>query len=280
MLSHPRLPAAAFLAAALSAATAAPAAAAGFNIELDFSTSTDATSDQILAFTMAGEFWSSVITGYSDAAAGAFIGDLETAVTIAYDDGPGGTLASAGPTTVLTGADYVYAASGVMNFDSADIDGWSFDQTLAIAIHEMAHVIGFGILWNINDVYTFNSGEYVGAEALSWYQTLYDPAATYVPVELGGGSGTANGHWDEAWAAGVYALMTGYIHLPWELTYVSLASFSDIGYEVVSYEVFQDELADLRTEAFLASVPLPPAAAALLAGLIPFAAHARRARGA
>ena len=68
-------------------------------------------------------------------------------------------------------------------------------------------------------------------------------AETFVPVELGGGPGTANGHWDErdggacctgftnsAGQDATFELMTGWLNAPVFLSQTTIQSFVDIGY--------------------------------------------------
>jgi len=77
--------------------------------------------------------------------------------------------------------------------------------------HEIGHALGIGTLWEDNEVYNDGDGgtgnrtlaggtpgQYMGAAALAAYQVEFDLTATFVPVELDGGPGTANGHWNEA----------------------------------------------------------------------------------
>ena len=64
------------------------------------------------------------------------------------------------------------------------------------AYYEMAHVLGFGTR-EYNGVYQDEAG-YTGVNALEQWRTEFGQTnATYIPIELGGGSGTADGHWDE-----------------------------------------------------------------------------------
>ena len=276
---------AATAAAAASAALllcAGPAAAAGFTITVDTSGSDAMSEDQLWAFETAAAFWSSVIEDYSNPFAAAQLDGILIDAQVSAIDGPSGILAQAGPTSVGWYGGY-YADEGVMIFDSADYGGTDFttEEFLAVVLHEMAHVIGFGILWEYWGAYADGSGQYTGAEALSWYQSLYDPGAAYIPVELDGGAGTANGHWDEGWAGDAYALMTGYLNLPVHITYVTLASFADIGYDVVDDATFLaavDALNAAVPPSEAAAVPLPAPALALLAGLGCFAAMRPRAR--
>jgi hypothetical protein len=107
-------------------------------------------------------------------------------------------------------------------------------------------VIGFGTLWTLNGLYVDGSGQYTGANALATYRTEFNqPAATFVPVELGGGSGTANGHWNEVDGGGGNTgivdslnrdmkneLMTGWLNSPTFVSLTTINSFKDLGYVV------------------------------------------------
>lgn len=160
-------------------------------------------------------------------------------------DGSGGVLGQGGPDDGVVSGNFSYATTGIMRFDIADLASMESDGTLgAVILHEMAHVIGFGTIWNIGsylnsmfagtqNVYVNGTGRYTGAWALNEYRNEFDPNATYVPVELGGGSGTANAHWDEQWAGGKGELMTGTLDLPSTLSRTTIASFADIGYKTI-----------------------------------------------
>ena len=130
------------------------------------------------------------------------IGDNLSSMFINADvepiDGSGGILGSAGPTELVNDGSVWLTTHGNMRFDVADMADLAADGTLEdVILHEMVHVIGMGTLWNANNLYINNSGQYTGANGLAQYQIEFDSAATSVPVELDGGAGTANGHWDE-----------------------------------------------------------------------------------
>jgi hypothetical protein len=204
-----------------------------------------------------------VITGYQGSSS---LAGLTVSATGLAIDGVGGVLGSAAWDTGVYAGAYAYATTGHMSFDSADINamiaGGSFTDVIK---HEMAHVIGFGTLWALNGVYVNGTGAFTGAHALSTYRTEYkQPAATFVPVELGGGGGTANGHWNEVDGGSgltglangqgrdmAFELMTGWLNEPSYLSRTTIASFQDIGYTVLQ----------------AAAVPEPPAGALMLAGL-------------
>jgi len=221
------------LAASLLLVTALPARATSFDL-LTINYSGD--SQYSSYFAQAESRWEGVISGYK-------VDKGQTGITINASvsaiDGPGKILGQAGVTYIwapptLT-APYLYASQGVMTFDSADISGLGA-SLYDVILHEMAHVIGFGTLWDVsyngsiyNDVLN-NSGQYIGANALEAYQAEFDQLAAYVPVEMSGGVGTAGGHWDEDEMGA--ELMTGWLDYPTFLSNTTRMSFVDIGYEV------------------------------------------------
>jgi hypothetical protein len=77
-----------------------------------------------------------------------------------------------------------------------------------------------------------SGSQYTGHYALDAYRQLSgNGAASYVPLETSGGSGTAGVHWSEA----VFGneLMTGYIAgTPAPLSSLTIAGLRDLGYSV------------------------------------------------
>ena len=218
-------------------------------------------SEQTL-FAAAETFWESVITGY---APGVLLTGITITATGAALDGFGGVLGSAGPSNLTFQGSHFYATTGNMQFDTADIpslvSGGTFDDVVR---HEMGHVLGFGTLWAPNNVYVDGSGRYTGINALASYQTEYNlPLATFVPIELGGGQGTMDGHWDEVNGGGTntgildlqgrdkrFEMMTGWLDTPAHVSNTTVESFRDIGYTVN-----------------VSAVPEPAAILLLLAGI-------------
>lgn len=229
------------LAAAVCCGLATPAAHAGFDITLDL-TGVDASYQSY--FTQAESFWESAITGYQGSIT---LTGLAISAATAPDDGVGGTLGSAGWTTAVPRSGFWFATEGAMNFDEADVANLVQSGLFGDVIrHEMAHVIGFGTLWTHNGVSTDGSGRFTGPAALAEYRSEFNqPSQLWVPVELGGGGGTANGHWDEVNGGGGdtgisdgagrdmrYELMTGWLNGPTFVSRTTVASFADIGYTV------------------------------------------------
>jgi len=129
-------------------------------------------------------------------------------------DGPGGILAFAGPDTML---DFqptnslvdinpvLFPLSSTMVFDVGDSVVTNEDerrQLLETAVHELAHCFGFGTVWAFNGFIGQNATtggltQYIGGEyALAAYRTaINNPVAPFVPLEQGGGPGSALSHW-------------------------------------------------------------------------------------
>jgi len=215
-----------------------------------------ASPSQQALFQQAANYWGNHLIGYQT---GINIPNTVTInASIGSDDGPGGTLAYAGPTYVWNQQytnGYVIAAEGDIFFDTADVPQLESNENLYDVIrHEMAHVLGFGTLWEANGVYITGSGQYTGANALAAWQTEFNqPNATFIPVELEGGPGTAEGHWNENYggsgSTGIVnsaqdditsELMTGWLNTSSFISNTTIMSFADIGYVV-------------------APIPLPPA---------------------
>jgi hypothetical protein len=175
---------------------------------------------------------------------GQLIDDIVIEASLVQIDGEGGVLGQAGP-TLLRGDGYL-PLKGIMEFDAADASYYDslglFDD---IVLHEMVHCLGFGTLWG--DAYldlTADSGggdeRFTGANAnLAYRMGVEDGSiaaddAGYlkgVPIEMGGGAGTAGGHWRES-ALGD-EIMTGYIDGTNLVESVSIAALEDMGYDTV-----------------------------------------------
>ena len=222
-------------------------------------------------FIDAADYWNSTITGYDltyNQSGFVTPHGLTITASVVPIDGPSGILGSAGPrsstyydnapTSNTPTIALFYSTTGLMEFDSADTAALTANNTFyGVVLHEMAHVLGIGTLWtgnnNVNGttypLYTDGSGQYTGPNALAkWRSEFSLPSATYVPVELGGGSGTANGHWNEvdngAGNTGIVSnpggydfsteLMTGWASSSFFVSGVTLGGLDDLGY-IVDY---------------------------------------------
>lgn len=235
-----------------------------FNIQLNY------TGDPtyLPMFENAKSIWEQIIPSYVNGRqTGVDIGGLTITATLGVIDGQGGKLGGGGWTNGLyDDGGFAIATEGTMDFDSADVASLGENLTTVI-LHEMGHVLGLGTIWTYNNLYVDGSGQYTGAYGLEAYrQEFNQPNATFVPVELEGGTGTADSHWDEV-ANGTadtgfisnvsgsdmrYELMTGWLNTdqPYFISELTRATLRDMGYNTVS-----------------AAAPVPETRSILLAGL-------------
>ena len=140
-------------------------------------------------------------------------------------------------------------SQGTIRFNISDTLYNYYDIT-ALAVHEIAHVLGFGVLWyndyeltddipapwnqygegNIID----NYGDYVGINALDAFSDYMGYPQQYIPIENDHGPGSADLHWEEdylAWEIMSYA-QTGDVQ---DLSKITIESLKDIGYDIVEF---------------------------------------------
>ena len=162
-----------------------------------------------------------------------FVDDIVIDASAPFIDGPGGILGQAGPTVVRSGS--FLPARGIMQFDAADLD-FLMEEGLFddVILHEMDHVLGFGTIWELQNLLTgidSSDPRFVGLGATAEYNNIFGVSESDVPVEADFGPGTALSHWDEELFGN--ELMTGFINLgPNPLSRITAASMGDLGYEV------------------------------------------------
>lgn len=194
------------------------------------------TENQKLAFLQAAQKWGSIIHSNLSPAFidGKRIEGISIKASALNLDGPRNQLARAGPTQLRR--DSLLPVTGIMEFDSADLklleeDGRLFD----VIVHEMAHVLGFGTLWEskklLQDIGTHNP-VFVGENAMREYAKLIGANQPIpVPIENSGNLGTRFNHWRESIFG--HELMTGFINNTTNpLSIITVASLQDLGYSL------------------------------------------------
>ena len=222
------------------------------------------------------DFWDDIIDGHQDGVDRTWTLNVDS-----FDSSPVGgliTLGSARPIDLLASNpvagssvsfnQFILAGNGEAQFNTNAAAGALQAVTIR---HEIGHALGIGTLWEDNQVYSDEvannsnrtlaggiAGQYTGANALAAYQAEFDAGATFVPVELDGGPGTANAHWDEQGAGAPTdasgnslddELLTGELSGSAFLSNTTIQSLVDIGFT-------------LETQALI----VPEPSAALLAG--------------
>lgn len=214
--------------------TPTPAASPGeFQIDV---TMTGLTADQQQVVQQAVDRWETIIVGDLPNVVyqGQVIDDLEIDISGVAIDGVGGVLGQASATAYRAASNLPFL--GFIEFDTADVASMQADGSLlSVLEHEIAHVLGFGVIWSDLGLLTGTSTSnprFTGAHATAAYNALFGTNASAVPVESGGGAGTRLSHWSEA----VFGteLMTGWFNAGRSnpLSRITVASMADLGYEV------------------------------------------------
>ncbi|HYC51451.1 MAG TPA: leishmanolysin-related zinc metalloendopeptidase [Gemmatimonadaceae bacterium] len=226
-----------------------------YNIQVRFFGAAMSAEHQAL-FTTAAERISAIITGDQPDvnATGAnisnclgsqqpllneIIDDIVIYAAVEAIDGPGQVLASAGPCFLRSGGGN--AVIGRMRFDAADINNLAGGGNLQdVIMHEMLHVIGLGFsIWDSRGFVTgVGSGDprYTGAEGTAGCVAIggTTSCAASVPLEAGGGAGTANSHWRESTFEN--ELMTGFVDAGGNpISFMTIGALKDLGYEVNTF---------------------------------------------
>jgi len=212
---------------------------AGFDIQIDFvgTSWTQALHD---VFVTAADRLTSLITGdiadVSVRTKGKIINvdDIVITAELGAIDGLYGVLGQAGPTSVRTNGSL--PATAQMKFDIVDVNDMGLTVFSEVVLHEMAHSLGFGSIWDRLGL--VSNGVFTGANANNEYHAMGGSGS--IPVEQDGGSGTAGSHWDEETFGN--ELMTGYINDGQNyFTAMSAASFRDLGYVITpNYSTWAD----------------------------------------
>jgi hypothetical protein len=174
-------------------------------------------------------------------------------------DGPGGTVAQAGPCFTRRegpgGPLTAFSILGGIRFDTADLEVAGSTGTMDdVILHEMMHVLGFGIFWDADDLpYDYleqpSNDMHPEYDAMNTDTHYTGPEGTARFLAIGGGTytggeivpvendtarfsqGSLDGHWRES----VFdeELMSTELDIPANpVSVVTIGQFEDIGYDV------------------------------------------------
>ncbi|MEO7362782.1 MAG: leishmanolysin-related zinc metalloendopeptidase [Gemmatimonadaceae bacterium] len=208
------------------------------------------TPRQRQAVTVAVQRWQRVIAGHVQTSpltepanrcfAGApaineIVEDLLVFVQITAIDGPGNSVARAGPCTVHSPSSLTQM--GLLQLDSADLELLLGQGTLDnMVTHEFGHVLGFGTLWRASFRVLFSGAGtddpfFTGVSARAEFARLFSSyVGNTVPVENTGDVGTRDTHWRRS----VFnnELMQGFSQANMPMSRVTVGSLGDLGYTV------------------------------------------------
>ena len=224
-----------------------------FNIDIDY-VGGPPESRIRAAFEQGVAFWERAITGdeldmdfsanprnnpCTDGEFDGFVDDLRVRVEFKSVDGLNGTLASAGVCKLRPGSRTPVLSR--ITFDSVDAATLSTASLRALSVHELAHALGFGILWdNVQNPSLQDGGpidpppdtHWAGTKAVAAFNaaggTNYQGGKVPVENEFGG-SGSQDSHWRYSTMAG--EVMT-YILSGTKVSAVTIQSMADLGYIV------------------------------------------------
>ena len=192
------------------------------------------------------------------------VDDLLILVVLRAIDGAGTVLGQAGPCLVRNGGGM--PVLGLMELDIDDLDALEARGRLdAVVLHEMFHVLGFGIRWTSTLLSDEGGSDpvFTGANALDAFLNFNNGAfytGTPIPVENTGSTGTRDSHWRETVFKG--ELMTGWLSgTSQPLSRTTVASLLDLGYQVdlARADPFNLATAALRLDAGLPGTALQAA---------------------
>ncbi len=205
-----------------------------FDIDLVFDSSI--TNAQQAIFRQAADRWEQIIVGDLPDVIVPGIGQVDdisidiSAITI---DTVGNILANTQLIAARAGSFLPSAAD--IQVDSLDINALQTSgQLLTVALHEIAHCLGFGTVWSDLGLISGLGGQdpqFRGPNAIAEYNARFGGNALGVPVENTGGPGTTGTHWRETTLTN--ELMTSVTNPGANpLTRLTVAQFQDLGYQV------------------------------------------------
>lgn len=175
------------------------------------------------------------------------IDDIKVWVSIDSIDGVGNVIGSAGPCHVRAisygfGSIISTPTVGALILDEADVAQMESQGTLlSVVTHELAHVLGFGTIWDIREWLVDPSlpnrpdadTHFIGPVTVPAFDAVGGSgyAGARVPVENGAETGSSDSHWRES----VFGdeLMTPYLTGDTQpLSLVTIESLYDVWYEV------------------------------------------------
>jgi len=208
-----------------------PTSGSQFNIDLNFADDIPETIRQGIA--QAADRWTKIIVG--DLPDEGSIDDVQ--IDVVSGQLADTILATGGPDQFRTGSNLPY--HGVITWADASLDETT-SRAVDIALHEIAHVLGFGTMWETEGFLDTQIGApvYTGQAALAMYKFAVDPNAKGVPVEPDADDAAIGSHWASSWAAvndQIFDVMAAHLSMSQIgrfISTVTVGAMQDLGYQV------------------------------------------------
>ncbi len=225
---------------------------ADFDLQFTISNSATFTPSQ-LAIVEAGidyaeNLWEGVLTGYQqDITVSELIVTIDSgssfadALTTGFTQQGGFRVNTAGTVRINPGVIDIFASWDGSGPTPPNTEFQGVNYVDDILAHEVGHLLGINqSTWAANGLYQAGSGEYTGAFGVAAYRAEFDPAATFIPVEQAGSSGTMNNHWDQIMRS---SSQEGNPNDPWSLsplTGITDSQGRDLGLELMTGAIDPD----------------------------------------
>jgi hypothetical protein len=149
------------------------------------------------------------------------------------------TVLAVGGPTHFRGGGAPLPYRGTLAFDEDGLDATK-ERAYDVALHEVAHALGFGTLWKQMELVKDFTGQsaYVGRAAFAMYKFAVDPAATGIPLEPDPDDPTDAPHWASSWAISNdvhFEVMNAFVSSTQRERYIStitVGAMHDLGYAV------------------------------------------------
>ncbi len=205
-----------------------------FDIELVFNSTI--TNAQQAIFRQAADRWEQIIVGDLPDVIVPGIGqvdDISIDISAINIDTVGNILANTQLIAARAGSFLPSAAD--IQVDALDINALQTSgQLFTVALHEIAHCLGFGTIWSDLGLISGLGGQdpqFRGPNAIAEYNARFGGNSLGVPVENNGGPGSTGTHWRETTLTN--ELMTSVTNPGANpLTRLTIAQFQDLGYQV------------------------------------------------
>ena len=226
----------------------------GFDIELEFTSSVSASARDVIR--EAASTWESILAstelsdvtfnrrvscgGVTTTGAVGTVDDLLILFTAESIDGPRGSLGHAGPCTLRTNGGLPVVGRVVLDSEDMDLIP-ATTGLLDLAIHEMAHILGFGLLWDdfglLADPSSVTPGadtHFTGAAAIAAFNAAGGASYTGAKVPVDNEEPGPDLHWRASIFPGEAMGPAQFLSRREPLSAITIESLADLGYTVAA----------------------------------------------